>query len=119
VLALLEGYQHFGEERYALAAARGARTLAAAVAQEWPLSSLYFGLPAWRSRCTRPATGWEIARPLRPRPARWTSSARELLRYARVREGRDSGYAITWPDHPPAVPAATSRHGAAKPAGRG
>ena len=44
VLALLEGYQHFGEDRYAQAAARGARTLAAAVAQEWPLSSLYFGL---------------------------------------------------------------------------
>jgi hypothetical protein len=44
VLALLEGYQHFGEDRYAQAAVRGARTLAAAVAQVWPLSSLYFGL---------------------------------------------------------------------------
>jgi Lanthionine synthetase C-like protein len=44
VLALLEGYQHFGEERYAQAAVRGARTLAAVVAQDWPLSSLYFGL---------------------------------------------------------------------------
>lgn len=44
MLALLEGYQHFGEERYAQAAVRGARTLAAAVAGEWPLSSLYFGL---------------------------------------------------------------------------
>ena len=44
VLALLEGYQHFGDERYAEAAARGARTVAAAVSQEWPLSSLYFGL---------------------------------------------------------------------------
>ena len=44
VLALLEGYQHFGEDRYAQAAVRGARTLAAAVAEEWPLSSLYFGL---------------------------------------------------------------------------
>src|SRR5580704_14541696 len=44
VLALLEGYQHFGEERYAQAAVRGARTLAAAVARQWPLSSLYFGL---------------------------------------------------------------------------
>jgi len=44
VLALLEGYRHFGEDRYAQAAVRGARTLAAAVAQEWPLASLYFGL---------------------------------------------------------------------------
>jgi Lanthionine synthetase C-like protein len=44
VLALLEGYQHFGEDRYADAAVRGARTLAAAVARQWPLSSLYFGL---------------------------------------------------------------------------
>ena len=44
VPALLEGYQHFGEDRYAQAAVRGARTLAAAVAQERPLSSLYFGL---------------------------------------------------------------------------
>jgi hypothetical protein len=44
VLALLEGYQHVGDERYAEAAVRGARTVAAAVAQEWPLSSLYFGL---------------------------------------------------------------------------
>ena len=44
VLALLEGYRHFGEDRYAQAAARGARTLAAAVTREWPLSSLYFGL---------------------------------------------------------------------------
>ena len=44
VLALLEGYRHFGDDRYAEAAVRGARTLAAAVAQEWPLSSLYFGL---------------------------------------------------------------------------
>jgi hypothetical protein len=44
VLALLEGYQHFGEDRYAHAAVRGAGTLAAAIAQEWPLSSLYFGM---------------------------------------------------------------------------
>jgi hypothetical protein len=30
---------------------------------------------------------------------------REVLRYARVRSGRDPGYAVTWPDHVP--PAAT------------
>ena len=30
---------------------------------------------------------------------------RELLRYARIRDGRDPGYAIAWPDHPPAIPA--------------
>jgi Lanthionine synthetase C-like protein len=44
VLALLEGYRHFGDDQYARAAVRGARTIADAVAQEWPLSSLYFGL---------------------------------------------------------------------------
>ena len=44
VLAFLEGYRHFGDERYAQAAARGARTIAGAVDQEWELSSLYFGL---------------------------------------------------------------------------
>ena len=30
---------------------------------------------------------------------------RELLRYARIKEGRDPGYAVAWPDHPPAFPA--------------
>jgi lantibiotic modifying enzyme len=44
VLAFLEGYQHSGDDRYAQAAARGARTIADAVDQEWELSSLYFGL---------------------------------------------------------------------------
>ena len=44
VLALLEGYRHFEDDQYARAAERGARTLVAAVAEEWPLSSLYFGL---------------------------------------------------------------------------
>jgi hypothetical protein len=29
---------------------------------------------------------------------------RELLRYARIQEGPDPGYAIAWPDHPPARP---------------
>jgi hypothetical protein len=29
---------------------------------------------------------------------------RELLRYARLRDGQDPGYAIGWPDHPPAIP---------------
>jgi hypothetical protein len=43
VLALLEGYRHFGDARYAEAAVRGARTIAAAD-DDWELSSLYFGL---------------------------------------------------------------------------
>ncbi len=29
---------------------------------------------------------------------------RELLRYARLRTGRDPAYAVAWPDHPPALP---------------
>ncbi len=41
---------------------------------------------------------------------------RELLRYARIQECRDPGYAITWPDHPPAIPAVISRR--ANPAGQ-
>jgi hypothetical protein len=44
VLALLEGYRHFGDDRYAIAAARGARTIDAAVDDGWEHSSLYFGL---------------------------------------------------------------------------
>jgi hypothetical protein len=28
---------------------------------------------------------------------------RELLRYVRIQEGRDRGYAVAWPDHPPAI----------------
>jgi hypothetical protein len=28
---------------------------------------------------------------------------RELLRYARLRDGQDPGYAIAWPDHLPAI----------------
>lgn len=40
VLALLEGHRHFGDDRYADAALRGARTLAAEV---WPDSSLFMG----------------------------------------------------------------------------
>jgi hypothetical protein len=44
VLAFLEGYRHFGDDRYAAAAARGAREIAAAVDRQWELSSLYFGL---------------------------------------------------------------------------
>jgi hypothetical protein len=44
VLALLEGYRHFGDERFAVAAVRGARAIEAAVDQPWELSSLYFGL---------------------------------------------------------------------------
>ena len=38
---------------------------------------------------------------------------RELLRYARIQEGRDPGYAIAWPDHPPAIlPGRPARLGA-------
>jgi hypothetical protein len=44
VLALLEGYRHFGDARYAEAASRGAQTVAAAVAEEWELPSLAFGV---------------------------------------------------------------------------
>ncbi len=43
VLALLEGHHHFGEDRYADAARRGGRVIAAAV-PEWDHCSLYFGL---------------------------------------------------------------------------
>jgi hypothetical protein len=32
---------------------------------------------------------------------------RELLRYARIQEGRDPGYAIAWPGHPAAIPPAS------------
>jgi len=41
VLALLEGYRHFGDDRYADAALRGARNLAP---DEWPDSSLFMGV---------------------------------------------------------------------------
>jgi hypothetical protein len=44
VLAFLEGYRHFGDDRYAVAAARGAEAVTAAVDSGWELSSLYFGL---------------------------------------------------------------------------
>ena len=45
MLALLEGYRHFGDDRYAVAAARGARMVAAAVDGAWELTSaLAFGL---------------------------------------------------------------------------
>ncbi len=44
VLALLEGYRHFGDEAYAHAAERGARGIAVAADRAWPLSSMYFGL---------------------------------------------------------------------------
>jgi hypothetical protein len=44
VAALLEGYRHFGDHRYGEAAQRGARSVAAAVAEGWELSSLYLGL---------------------------------------------------------------------------
>ncbi len=43
VLALLEAHHHFGDDRYADAARRGARVIAAAI-EEWDDCSLYFGL---------------------------------------------------------------------------
>jgi hypothetical protein len=43
VITLLEAHRHFGCDRYADAAIRGARAIAAA-AGEWPSCSLYFGL---------------------------------------------------------------------------
>jgi Lanthionine synthetase C-like protein len=43
VLALLEGHRHFGDDRFADAALRGARTIAAAV-DRWNHCSLYLGL---------------------------------------------------------------------------
>jgi hypothetical protein len=42
-----------------------------------------------------PRTGWAMGN---------AGIIRELLRYARIQEGRDPGYAIAWPDHPPAIP---------------
>jgi hypothetical protein len=44
VAALLEAYRHFGDDRYGEAAAREARSVAAAVGEGWELSSLYLGL---------------------------------------------------------------------------
>jgi len=44
VLAFLDGYRHFGEDEYADAAVRGARAIAAAVDDDWTLSSLHFGV---------------------------------------------------------------------------
>jgi hypothetical protein len=44
VLAFCEGYRHFGDDRYARAASRGAQTVAATVGAEWELPSLALGL---------------------------------------------------------------------------
>jgi hypothetical protein len=44
VLALLEGYRHFGDDRYGEAAELGARSVAAAAGEGWELSSLSLGL---------------------------------------------------------------------------
>jgi hypothetical protein len=41
-----------------------------------------------------PRTGWAMGN---------AGIVRELLRYARIQDQQDPGYAITWPDHPPAV----------------
>jgi hypothetical protein len=52
VVTLLEAHRHFGDDRYADAARRGARGIAAMV-PDVPPSSLYFGLTgmAWALRC--------------------------------------------------------------------
>jgi hypothetical protein len=42
-LTLIEAYHHFGDDRYAEAAVRAARTVAAAV-EGWEHDGLYFGL---------------------------------------------------------------------------
>jgi lantibiotic modifying enzyme len=44
VVALLEGYRHFGDDRYGQAAERGARSVVAAVEAGWERPSLYVGL---------------------------------------------------------------------------
>jgi hypothetical protein len=44
VLTLLEAHAHFGDDRYADLALRGARSLASAVDGDWENSSLYHGL---------------------------------------------------------------------------
>jgi len=44
VVALLEGYEHFGDDRFAAAALRGTRAVAEAAGRQWEHSSLYFGL---------------------------------------------------------------------------
>jgi hypothetical protein len=41
-----------------------------------------------------PRTGWAMGN---------AGIIRELLPYARLQDGRDPGYAIAWPDHPPVV----------------
>jgi hypothetical protein len=41
-----------------------------------------------------PHTGWAMGN---------AGIIRELLRYARIRDGQDQRYAIAWPDHPPAT----------------
>jgi hypothetical protein len=51
-----------------------------------------------------PRTGWAMGN---------AGIVRELLRYARLRDGQDPGYAIAWPDHPPAI-----AHPSAGPDGR-
>jgi hypothetical protein len=42
-----------------------------------------------------PRTGWAMGN---------AGIIRELLRYVRIRDGRNPDYAITWPDQPPATP---------------
>jgi Lanthionine synthetase C-like protein len=78
VLALLEGYRHFGDDRFAVAAARSATSIAAATDREWELSSQYFGL-AGMAFALRAAAGISASAPRTSRrTVPWTWSARVL-----------------------------------------
>jgi hypothetical protein len=63
MLALLEGYRHFGDDRYAVAAVRGATAVQAAADSGWELSSLYSGLTglAFALRATGELLGEQAA----------------------------------------------------------
>jgi hypothetical protein len=76
VVAFLEGYRHFGDDRYAVAAARGARTLAVAVDGAWDLSSsLAVGL-AGLAFALHAAGGMLADRTSGRRSGRWAWSGR-------------------------------------------
>jgi hypothetical protein len=55
-----------------------------------------------------PRTGWAMGN---------AGIIRELLRYARIQNGDDQRYAITWPDHPPAAGALPCRRSSTGRAG--
>jgi hypothetical protein len=51
VLALLDGYRHFGDDKYARAAVRGAQTIAEAAGQDWDGPDGRWGTPASSANC--------------------------------------------------------------------